>query len=122
MILDILYTFLLYYLPPTLYLILYTILLVFAIKIFKRKSYKYGITLMISAILTIIQNLIFIGIQYPTLPNTLFNLGLPITLVSLIISMLGLLFMSLNLSSVILLFVSVYLIYKTHTHRKERIE
>ncbi|MBY9004898.1 MAG: hypothetical protein KGD73_13060, partial [Candidatus Lokiarchaeota archaeon] len=73
-----------------------TILLVFAILIYKRNSYEYGITLMISSIISLASNLIYFSIQYPFLGDRLFvELGLPVSEVMLIMMIWSFVFLSL---------------------------
>jgi len=97
------------------------VILVFAIIIYKRNSYKYGITLIISSILSLASNVIYISIQYPFLGYRLqVELGLPIIEVLLILNTWGFVFFGLNTASAILLVISIILIYKTH--KKDRID
>jgi len=108
------FSYFLTYLPTILAMSLNIVLLVFAIKI-KRNSYKYGITLMISSILLITSNVLYISIQYPYLALRLYNeLGLPFSMVNMILMSWNFVFLSLNTTSAILLIVSLSLIYKTH--------
>jgi len=96
-------------------------MLVFAILILKKNSYKYGITLMISSIISLVPNIISISIQYPSLLYRLdIELGLPLIEVLLIMNTLSFVFFGLNMASTILLVISIILIYKTH--KKERID
>ena len=102
------------YLPTLLALSLDIVLLVFAIKIM-RSSYKYGITLMISSILLITSNVIYIAIQYPYLGLRLYmESAFPMLLVNLILTLWSFVFLSLNTTSAILLIVSLSMIYNTH--------
>ncbi|MBY9019274.1 MAG: hypothetical protein KGD66_10635, partial [Candidatus Lokiarchaeota archaeon] len=90
------------------------ILLVFAILIYKRNSYKYGITLMISSIISLASNIIYFSIQYPFLGYRLFvELGLPVSEVTLILMIWSFVFVSLYTTSTIFLVVSIYMIYRT---------
>ena len=108
------FSYFLTYLPTLLAMSLDIVLLVFAIKI-KRSSYKYGITLMISSILLITSNVIYISIQYPYLGLRLYiESAFPMLLVNLILTLWSFVFLSLNTTSAILLIVSLSLIYKTH--------
>jgi len=109
------------YLPTLASIVLQIIILVFATWIYKRNSYRYGIPLMVSSILTLVYNIIYILVQYPDLYYLMITvLNLPYGVASMIISILSLVFMSLNITSTILLVISVTQIYKTH--EKERIE
>jgi len=107
---------------PTIFVMAFDIvILVFAIIIYKRNSYKYGITLIISSILSLASNVIYISIQYPFLGYRLqVELGLPIIEVLLILNTWGFVFFGLNTASAILLVISIILIYKTH--KKDRID
>ena len=97
----------------------YIFILVFAILIFKRNSYNYGISLIISSILILTSNLIYMSVQYPYMAYRLeVELGLPWSIVLLTIITWNLVFLILNSISAIFLVVSIYLIYKTH--RKDR--
>ena len=112
-------SYLLSYLPAILAITLNIVILVFAILIYKRNSYKYGITLMISSIILIVSNIIYISIQYPYLGMRLYiELGLPISIVNMILMSWSLVFTSLNTASGILLVVSISLIYKTHKENR----
>ena len=116
-----LFSYLLSYLPAILAITFNIVLLIFAILIYKRNSYKYGITLMISSILLIASNIIYISIQYPYLfYRMVVELGLPWSVAELITMLWSLLFLSLNTTSAILLVISIYRIYKTH--KKDRID
>ena len=107
------------YLPAILVINFNIVILVFAILIYKRNSYKYGITLMISSIILIVSNIIYISIQYPYLGMRLYiELGLPISIVNMILMSWSLVFTSLNTASGILLVVSISLIYKTHKENR----
>lgn len=91
------------------------ILLVFAILIYKKNSYKYGITLMISSIISLTSDIICFSIQYPFLGYRLFvELGLPVSEVTLILMIWSFVFLSLYTTSTIFLVVSIYMIYRTH--------
>ncbi len=109
------------YLPTIFSTIIYIVILVFAVLMFKKYSYRYGITLMLSAILVLVSDVLFIAIQYPYLSYHLqVELGLSVYEMLAILVVLNIIFMILNMSSLILLVVSVYLIY--NTHKKGRIE
>ena len=109
------------YLPNILSIIFYTIILVFAIFIHKRNSYKYGIYLMISSIIVITSNIFYISIQGATLAYRLqVELGLPMMDVVLILFLISLFTIIVNAAGTIFLVVSVYLVYKTH--QTERIK
>jgi len=110
-----LFSYILSYLPTILSMSLNIALLVFAILIYKRNSYRYGITLMVSSILLIASNIIYISIQYPHLSYRLYvESGFPMTLVNLILAVWNLVFLSLNTTSAIFLVVSLSLILNTH--------
>ena len=115
------FSYLLTYLPTILAMTFNIILLVFAILIYKRNSYKYGITLMISSILLLVTDIIYISIQYPFLPYRLqVELGLSYIEIAIILTIISIVFLILNTASTIMLVVSMYLIYKTH--EKDRID
>ena len=107
---------------PTIFVMTFDItILIFAILIYKRNSYKYGITLMISSIISLASSIIYISIQYPYLAMRLYvELGLPISMVNIILMTWSFVFLSLNTTSTILLIVSISQIYKTH--KKDRID
>lgn len=114
-------TFFLIYLGNILGIIFYTIILIFAIFIYKRNSYKYGITLIVYSIIFLALNIIWISIQGADLAYRLVEeSGLPGMTVSLIILTLDLTFKIITAIGMIILIVSIYLIYKTH--RKDKIE
>ncbi len=116
-----LFSYLLMYLPNIVSITFNIIILVFAILIYKRNSYKYGITLMISSIIFLASDIIYLSIQLPFLPIRLHDeLGLPFAVISLILMSINIFFLSLYTVSTIFLVVSIYLIYKTH--KKERID
>jgi hypothetical protein len=114
-----LFSYLITYSSNLLTITFYIFILVFAILIFKRNSYNYGITLIISSILILTSNLIYMSVQYPYMAYRLeVELGLPWSIVILTIITWNLVFLILNSLSAIFLVVSIYLIYKTH--RKDR--
>jgi len=115
-----LFSYFLSYLPTILAITFNIIILVFAILIHKRNSYKYGITLMISSIISLASSIIYISIQYPFLVIRLHDVGLPNSVISLILMIGNFIFLSLNATSTILLVVSISQIYKTH--KKDRID
>lgn len=107
--------FLITYLPTIAFLTFDIIILVFGILIFKKNSYRYGILLMFSSILSIVYYILYFSIQYPVLIYLLVDdLGLSYSLASMIMMIWGVVFTILNLTSALLLVISVYLIYKTH--------
>jgi len=81
------------YLPNIFTIISFSIILVFAIFIYKRNSYKYGITLIVTSIIFLALDIIFISIQGADLAYRLnVGLGLPAVEVALIISTVNLIF------------------------------
>ena len=109
------------YLPNIIAMTFNIIILIFAILIYKRNSYKYGITLMISSILLLASDIIYIAIQYPFLLYRLqVEMGLPFFEITLILTIISFIFLSINTTSAIFLVISIYLIYKTH--KKDRID
>jgi len=116
-----LFSYLLSYLPTILAMTFNIVILVFAILIYKRNSYKYGITLMISSIISLASDILFISIQYPYLFIRLYvELGLPWAVVNMILMTWSFVFLGLYTISTILLVVSISQIYKTH--KKDRID
>ena len=98
----------------------YILILIIAILIYRRSSYNYGITLIISSILIITSNIIYISIQYPYMAYRLgVELGLPWSIVLITLYTWNSVFLILHSTSAIFLVVSIYLIYKTH--RKDRV-
>lgn len=113
--------FLITYLPTIAFLTFDIIILVFGILIFKKNSYRYGILLMFSSILSIVYYILYFSIQYPVLIYLLVDdLGLSYSLASMIMMIWGIVFTILNLTSALLLVISVYLIYKTHKAERTR--
>ena len=107
---------------PTIFVMTFDIvILVFAILIFKKNSYKYGITLMMSSIISLATSIIFISIQYPTLFGRLYiDLGLDFSAVQMIHLTWSFVLFGLSTTSTILLVISIIQIYKTH--KKDRID
>ena len=105
---------------PTIIAIAFDItILVFAILVLKKNSYKYGITLMLTSIISLASSITYISIQYPFLWYRLeVELGLPVMEALLILNTWGFVFFGLNTTSAILLVISIILIYKTH--KKDR--
>ena len=114
-------SYLIMYLPNIVAITFNIIILVFAILIYKRNSYKYGITLMISSIIFLASDIIYLSIQYPFLPIRLHDeSGLSFAVISLILMSINFFFLSLYTASAILLVISIIQIYKTH--KKDRID
>ena len=114
-------SYLIMYLPNIVAITFNIIILVFAILIYKRNSYKYGITLMISSIIFLASDIIYLSIQYPFMPLRLLDeLGLSFAEISLILMSINFFFLSLYTASAILLVISIIQIYKTH--KKDRID
>ena len=94
-------------------------ILVFATYIYKRNSFKYGLYLMISSIISIISIIIKISINYNNLLSFLEEeIGFSNAII--IYSILGWMFLGLEIARFVFLFLSVFYIYKTH--QKDRIE
>ena len=108
------FSYIITYSSNLLTIVFYILILVFAILIYRRSSDNYGITLIISSILVITSNIIYIAIQYPYLAFRVEDLGIPLSLVFSTIYIWSLVFIILNSISTIFLVVSIYLIYKTH--------
>ena len=106
---------------PTIFSIAFQIIiLVFAILILKKNSYKYGTTLMLSSILSLATSIIFISIQYPYLFILLyFELGFDSFTAQMINLTWSFVLFGLSTASTILLVISIIQIYKTH--KKDRI-
>ena len=103
------------FLPNIIRLVFYILILVFAIYILKESTHRYAITLIISSILPITKDVLYIVIQYPFLAYRLeVELGLPLAQALIIMGIWSMLFMILEITGVILLLVSVYMVYKTH--------
>lgn len=106
--------------PILIYMSFDIVILIFAIFIYKKNSYKYGLYIMISSIISIISSVILIAINYPYLAYTLTAVyGFSSYMVGFVLSMLGLMFLALGISSTILLFLGIYKIYKTHRPNRE---
>ena len=103
------------YLPSGIELGIFIAILVFGIFMYRRYQYKYGLFLMISAILKIVYYIIYFATNRPFLFITLVEeFGLSYAATSLILMTLDALFAVLNISSLILLFIAIYFIYQTH--------
>ena len=90
-------------------------MLIFGYLIRKKNSNSYGLFFMISAIFSIVSSFIFLASNYPFLGYNLFvKLGLPVTKVTIILIIVDLLFLALNVTSAIFLFLAIYKIYETH--------
>ena len=113
-----LFSYLITYSSNILTITFYILILVFAILIYRRSSYNYGITLIISSILILTSNIIYMSVQYPYMIFRVeVEFGLSVVLLTIYIW--SLVFLILNSTSAIFLVVSIYLIYKTH--RKDRV-
>jgi hypothetical protein len=89
--------------PQLIFIGFYIAILIYAIFMYKKNSYKYGRFLMISSIMLIISNI------YSFLWNYLeFTIGTIIT------GLLGYIFFSLEIIGFVFLFLSVFHIYKVH--------
>ncbi|MEJ2293977.1 MAG: hypothetical protein P8Y23_04345 [Candidatus Lokiarchaeota archaeon] len=110
---------LLYYLPSGIELGIFIAILVFGIFIYRRNQYKYGLFLIISAILKVVYYVIYFATNRPFLPLILVDdLGLSILDVNFILLALDALLAVINISSFILLFVAIYFIYQTHKFKR----
>jgi hypothetical protein len=108
------------YLPTFIYLGFDIALLVIAIFIYKRNSYKYGLYLMISSIISIVSSILFISLNYPFLVYELVSRGLSMVEISIILMILNFISLILGTTSAVFLFLAVYKIYQTH--KKDRIK
>lgn len=103
------------YIPTIITLSLNIVILIFAIFILKKNSYKYGLFLMISSIFLIISDVIYIAVGYPDLFYRLYyELGFDSATVTMITFSISMIFFILNLTGAVFLFIAVYLIFKTH--------
>ncbi|MFX0147772.1 MAG: hypothetical protein ACFE8E_08470 [Candidatus Hodarchaeota archaeon] len=108
------------YAPIFVYLSFDIVILIFAIFIYRKNSYKYGLYLMISSLISIISYVILIAINYPFLAYTLAaDYGFSPNMIGIVYSILGLVFLALGVSSKTLLFLGIYQIYKTHKLNRE---
>lgn len=106
--------------PILIYMSFDIVILIFAIFIYTKNSYKYGLYLMISSIISLISNVILIAINYPYLAYNLSVVyGFSSYMVGFVLSIVGLVFLALGVSSKILLFLGIYQIYKTHKPNRE---
>ncbi len=114
-------SYILIYLPVTISTTFSIAMLAFGYLIRKNNGYTYGLHFMISAIFSIVPNIIYFAVNYPFLTTTLFiTLGLPVSLVMTIISFLSGMFTILNVISSIFLFISIYYVYQTHKIPREQ--
>lgn len=109
------------FLPTIVEMGLFITILVFAIFILKKNQYRYGLFLLLSSIFMLIYYAIYLSINYPYLPFTLHDeLGIPYSIVSLIILSISILFWALRITSFVFLFISVYFIYQTHKINRDQ--
>lgn len=109
------FTIFISYLPTFLGITFDIIILIFAIFIFKRNSYRYGIFLMMFAILSLVYSLLYISIGYQDLHYRLVTIvGLNFSTALMIMMILNFIFLAINVTSTIFLVVAIYQIYKTH--------
>ncbi|MFW9864697.1 MAG: hypothetical protein ACFFEN_01235 [Candidatus Thorarchaeota archaeon] len=118
--LENLLSYFLSYLPIIIYLGFDIALFIIAIFIYKRNSYKYGLYLMISSIISIASSILFISLNYPFLVYELVSRGLSMVEISIILMILNLVSLILGTTSAVFLFLAVYKIYQTH--KKDRIK
>ena len=110
------------YLPTFIAIAFDIVILVFAILIFKKNSYRYGIFLMMFAIFSLINSILFISIGYPDLFYRLVvDLGLDLALASMIMMTWSLTSLAINVVSTIFLVIAIYQIYKTHQRTTTKI-
>jgi len=103
------------YVPTAIYTCFYVAMLIFGYLIRKKNRYTYGTFFIISAIFSITSSIIFYALNSPMLVTFLYiDLNLPFSLISVILTLVNLLFLSLNLTSAIFLFIALYFVYKTH--------
>jgi hypothetical protein len=105
-------------LPTVMTIVFQIVILVFAVRM-RKNSYKYGLTLMLSAILSLVYSTLYFFIQFQDLYYLLVIVqGLPYGLVSTIMTILSFVFLGLNTASSILLVISITQIYKTHANAR----
>jgi hypothetical protein len=103
------------YIPIIVEIGLYIAILVFAIFIFKKNQYKYGLFLILSSIFMLAYYAIYISINFPYLSYTLnVVFGMDALMVSQIMISISFLFMGLRIASIVFLFISVYFIFDSH--------
>jgi len=108
-------SYILIYLPPSIYTAFSILMLAFGYLIRKNNGYNYGLFFIISAILSITSNVIYFAINYPFLPYTLtYILNLPISSVGIILTLINALFAVFNVVSSIILTLALYHVYKAH--------
>jgi len=106
------------YLPTLMAIVFQIVILVFAVRM-RKNSYKYGLTLMLSAIISLVYGVLYISIQYQGLYYLLYIVqGLPYGLVHAIMTILFYVFLGLSTASSILLVISITQIYKTHANAR----
>ncbi len=106
------------YIPTIVEIGLFIAILVFAIFIYKKNQYKYGLFLILSSIFKLVYYTIFCSINYPYFSYTLQVLGTPLITIAFILMNINILFWALNIISLIFLFLSVYFIYRTHKSKR----
>lgn len=107
------------YLPTAIYTGFSIAMLILGYLIRKNNGYTYGTFFIISAIFSIIPNIIYFALNYPFFFRSLFaTLGLPVSLVTLIFTLINVLFTVLNVISAIFLFLALYFVYKTHKNTR----
>ncbi len=107
------------YLPICIYLCFDIAIFIFGYLIYKKNSSKYGLFFMISAIFSIVPNIIYLAIDVPFLSYNLSVLGLTMEIISNIFFLVNLLFMGLNVTSLVFLLLAIYKIYRGYS-LKER--
>jgi len=106
------------YLPTFIYLGFDIALLILAIFIYKRNSYKYGIYLMISSLIAIISSILSLSLNLPYLSLELSNRGLNFSQIVIILTIVNLIFLILGVVSTVFLFLAIYKIYQTHKNNR----
>ena len=109
------------FLPTIIEMGLFIAILVFAVFILKKNQYRYGLFLLLSSIFMLIYYAIYLSINYPYLSYTLYMvLGMPLSMVNLILMSISILFWTLRITSFVFLFISVYFIYQTHKINRDQ--
>ena len=106
------------YLPTLMTIVFQIVILVFSATDANRDRAS-GLTLMLSAILSLVYSTLYISIQYNGLYYLLVVVqGLPYGLVYTIMTILSIVFLGLSTASSILLVISITQIYKTHANAR----
>lgn len=104
-----------FYLPQVIFVIFDIALITVAYLIRKENKYTYTLYFIISATVSIISSIIFMVINPQLFLNTLLStLNLPNSVITMIITIINILFASLGIISAAFLFLGFYNVYQTH--------